>query len=89
MKKSYKTTQKLVQNKSASFVQKYLKGYKVHNEYREIIHRAKIDGLMNHYREIKKLMQTDSQIKIRYHWFKYKKRKAKRLAMEKKKRLEA
>ena len=89
MKRNYRRTQSLRKNNSANFVQRYLKGYKVHREYKEIIHKEKINKLMTHFRALKIEMQTNAQIKIRYHWFKYKKAKAKRLAEEKRKRLEA
>ena len=80
VKKKFKITNVLKKNASANFVQRYLKGYKVHKEYKEIIHRDKIDSLMTHFRAMRILMQTTAQIKIRYYWKKYKIRKAKRLA---------
>lgn len=57
-----------------------MRGFKVHKYYKEIIHREKINKLMDHFREMKLEMQLDAQIKIRYHWFKYKKKRDKRLA---------
>lgn len=38
---------KVTKQRSTFLIQKYLKGYKVHSEYREIVHRAKIDKLQD------------------------------------------
>ena len=59
-------------------IQKYVKGYVVYKEWKEIVHNQIIDSMAEHFRKIRIQLQTNSQIRIRYNWFKYKKEKQKK-----------
>ena len=82
IQKNYKSNMIISKTTKANFIQRYLRGFKIHKYYKEIIHREKIDKLMSHFRLLKLEMQTDAQIKIRYHWFKYKKKRDIKLAKQ-------
>ena len=62
---------------SALIIQKHLKGYKVYKVWKNLIHRYKIDKILNHFKNLKLQLYTDSQIKIRFAWKIYKRMKVK------------
>ena len=51
----------------------------MHTEYKEIVHRVKIDKLQDQFRKIREYLQVSAQIKIRYGWFRYLRIKAEKL----------
>lgn len=87
IKQNYKKERQVTKTKSMTLIKRYIKGFKVHKIYQEIRHRDKIQKLMNHFKAMQLQLYTSAQIKIRYHWLKYKKRRDKKREMEKQKKL--
>ena len=83
LRRKFRDLVKIHKNKHALIIQRFTKGYKQWKKYKEIIHRIKIDALMVHFRALKLVMHTNSQIKIRYYWKKYLKNKAIKAAKKK------
>lgn len=75
-----------VRYNSATCIQKFLKGYLIHKEWKQVMHESVINRLSAHFRELKLKLHTDSQIKIRFAWRLHQRRKqlkkAKRLKKE-------
>ena len=60
---------------SALIIQKYMKGYKVFQVLKDRLHRLVIDRMVNHFAHLKEGLYLDSQIKIRFAWKLYLRRK--------------
>lgn len=54
-------------------VQKYMRGYNAYNKYKDSIRQFRLRNNFKFFDKIRKKLLVDSQIKIRYHWFRYKK----------------
>jgi hypothetical protein len=45
---------------ASTMIQKYVKGYVVFKEYKEIVHNKIIDGMMDHFRKVKMKIDLNS-----------------------------
>lgn len=80
---AFRSSRKQVKTKAMNLIKRFVKGFKVHKVYKEVLHRYTIDRLVRHYRTEKKQTRASAQITIRYHWFKYLKHKKKMLEIKK------
>jgi len=69
---------------SATTIQKFTKGFLAHKEWKDKMHKAIIDNLLEQFQHMKLKLQTDAQIRIGFAWRSYKRRKALRKAIKKK-----
>lgn len=58
IKETYVTNKRQKKTFSMNLIKKYIRGFKVHSVYKEVIHRDKINKLMNHFKQLKVEMQT-------------------------------
>jgi len=65
-------------------IQKHMRGYKVSKEYAPIISNIKMESCFAYFDEMKKMIQTTSQILIAFHMKKYLKKKQAAAAKAKK-----
>lgn len=68
---AFRSGRRQVKTKAMNLIKRFVKGFKVHKVYKEVLHRFTIDKLMRHYRVQKKHVRISAQITIRYYWFKY------------------
>lgn len=61
------------------------KGYRVWKQYKEIVHRRKIDKMMAEFRVMRLKLHTNSVIIISHQWRLYQRRKAIKAEKKKKK----
>ena len=65
----------LLYHASALKIQRFCKGYSVHKQYKETLHNAVIERMMTHFRKLKFELNTSAQIKIRFAWKVFERRK--------------
>ena len=70
---------------SAMLIQKSLRGYGVYKQYRDVIHRLKVDRLYDHYLKMRKDELINAKIKIWWAWKLKRRRKLIKAAKKKKK----
>ena len=56
----------LLYHASALTIQRFCKGYAVQKKYKQTLHDAVIERMMTHFRKLKFELNTNSQIKIRF-----------------------
>lgn len=73
---------------SSLLIQKMTRGFRVWRQYKEVIHRRKIDKMMSEFKVMREKLHTNSKIVIWHQWRLFKRRKAIK-AEKKKKKAEA
>eukprot|EP00347_Sterkiella_histriomuscorum_P001794 403370654 len=75
---------KMIKEKSAVTIQKYLKGYSTYRKVQKLKIINKFDECFDYFSVIRNQLLEDSQIKIAYAWKRYKVRKQKKLELKRK-----